>query len=101
MSNSERNGRRLAGVRRLIEGFEARNRYQKELRALLVAMMDYMEGAHCRSLSPEERCKPGGAKDEAREFERWMGILDSYWQVLVSPEMATRRARTVLVKLLG
>ncbi len=82
----------LASARRVIEPFETVNRYQQELKALLTTMMDYMEGAHCR---------PGTRLDEERDFDRWMGIVKRYWRALESPEMASRRARTVLAELLG
>ncbi len=38
-----------------------------------------------------------GARDE---FEEWWVVLGTYRQTLASPEMAGRRARTVLAKLL-
>lgn len=85
---ASRNVRRLGAARKEIEDFETTNRYQRHLQGLLSAMLDHME---------ENCCQSG----EEKEFRRWWSIVGEYARVLTSPEMATRRARTVMEDLLG
>ena len=82
-----RNLQRVAFVRRQVEAFEVSNRYQLELLGVLVTMLDYMEGLPC-------------CVGQEREFERWWGHLNVYGRMLWSQEMAGKRARKVLKKLL-
>ena len=81
-----------AEVRRSIERFEPRNPYQRQLRSLLIRMM----------LHIERDCPPPGVTplDYSRDFHSWWRILHIYRWILLSPAMATRRARAVLDKLL-
>ncbi len=83
-----RNVRRLEAARKEVEDFECDNRYQRHLQGLISSMLDHMQ----------ETCLRRG--DEA-ELRRWWGIVEEYARVLTSPEMATRRARTVMEELLG
>ncbi len=88
MSDAERRVRDLAGARRAIEGFAADNRYQRQLQSLLIVMLDHMDGV---------ARQPGGCRD----LDGWWTVLRHYQRTLASPEMAGRRARTVLAKLVG
>lgn len=78
---------RLQDARGEIAAVTVHNRYQRELRGLILSILNYLEEAHCR---------PG----EAPEFDRWWRVVCDYGRVLVSPEMASKRARTVLDNLL-
>ncbi len=79
---------RLQQARGEVGSFGIQNRYQRELRALVLSILNYLEEVHCH---------PG----QAAEFDRWWHVVGEYGRVLVSPEMASRRARTVLGRLLG
>ncbi len=87
MSPAEQRLRAVAGARRALRAFGPVNRYQGELQALLEVMLDHIERLARRP----------GARDE---YEEWWIVLGTYRQTLASPEMAGRRARTVLAKLL-
>ena len=91
---ASRNLRRLADLRAVIQPFAPVNPYQGQLRALLLTMMDFMEGAYCRPPRPRR-------PEDAAEFERWWGIAKRYARTLLSPEMARKGAFRVLTKLLG
>ena len=71
-----RNVRRLAEARRAIAGFAAANPYQEELKGVLLAMVNYMEGVPCRA-------------GQEREFERWWRHVCRYGRALCSAEMAS------------
>ncbi len=83
MSSAERRLRGVAGARRALRAFAVVNRYQDELQALLEVMLDHMECVARR---------PG--------TNSWWVVLGTCRQTLASPEMAGRRACTVLAKLL-
>ena len=91
---ASRNLRRLEKARGVIEPFQPVNPYQGQLQALLLTMMDFMEGAYCRPPRPRR-------PEDAEEFERWWGTVKRYWRALFSPEMARKGAFRVLTKLLG
>lgn len=93
-AEAKRDLRRLIGAREGIEAFQPRNRYQGQLRALLLTMVDYMEREHCRPARP-------WCPEDREEFERWWEILRRYRKVLFSPAMARKGAFRVLTKLLG
>ncbi len=77
----------LERARATVEAFYASNYEQRQLQALLLTMLDYMQQTFCR---------PGQEADLAR----WWGIALEYRRVLVSPELAGEGRRKVLAELL-
>ncbi len=75
--------RRIAGARARIGRFRAVNHQQRQLRCLVLEMLDYM----ARELAD--------AGDEAALAEWWAAVR-AYLRVLALPVMATPRARTLL-----
>ena len=64
-------------------------RYQAELKTLLLAMIDHLRWQHC---------KPGA---DVVTSKRWWTAIEAYRRVLGEPEMAGPSARTVLPNLLA
>ncbi|MCP3956932.1 MAG: hypothetical protein GY719_03680 [bacterium] len=78
----------LAQARDEVRGFAPANPAQRHLRGLLLSMIRHME-RNC--------CQPGRRQD----FARWWRAVQCYRQLLTSPVMASRRARTVLAEVLA
>ncbi len=77
----------LEEARQGLRAFRARNVYQRELKAMLAAMLDHMEEAFT---TPEWQ----------GELGRWWVVFDALRKCLQFPELAGRRARTVHRKLM-
>ena len=83
-----RNRQVLAEVRDEVAGFLPGNAAQHHLQGLLLSMLRHME-RNC--------CQPGKRQD----FARWWHAVECYHQLLMSPVMASTRARTVLAEVLA
>ncbi len=75
--------RQIAGARARVAGFRAVNHPQRQLRCLVLEMLDYM----ARELL-------GSGNEHA--LEQWWTAARAYARVLALPVMATSRARTLL-----
>ena len=77
----------LEDARHGLAAFRARNVYQRELKAMLAAMLDHMEEAFTTA-------------EWQGELGRWWVVFDALRRCLEFPELAGRRARTVHRKLM-
>ncbi len=79
--------RLLEDTRRRLAAFEARNRYQSQLKSTTMAMIRYLR---------QHWCEP----EHAADFDRWWLIVERYTRVLLSGELQGTGTRRRLNRLL-
>ncbi len=78
--------RRLQDVRRRTRAVTTSNRYQAELKGIMLAMARYMEAHWC-------------APERLEDYGRWWRVLERYRRILSSAELAGPEARKVFYEL--